>query len=56
MATTWGGSLAVRYLDAAVADAWIDSRLVANHGNLYGTLDPRLDLASVAQRAVMATG
>ncbi len=54
MATTWGGSLAVRYLDAAVADAWIDSRVVANHGNLYGTLDPRLDLASIARRAVMA--
>lgn len=52
MATVWGGSLAVRHLDSTVADAWINSRVNANHGNLYGTLDPRLDLAGIARRAV----
>ncbi len=27
---------------------------LANHGNLYGTLDPRLALAPIARRAVVA--
>ena len=53
LAVTWGAALAVRHGDAAVADAWVDSRVAGNHGGLYGTLDPRLDLAALAQRAVI---
>mgnify|MGYP007023416085 CR=1 FL=1 len=54
LAVTWGGSLAVRHGDAAVADAWIDSRIRHNYGHLYGTLSPRHDLAAIANRAVIA--
>ena len=54
LAVTWGGSLAVRHGDAAVADAWVDSRIRHNYGHLYGTLSPRHDLAAIANRAVIA--
>lgn len=54
LAVTWGGSLAVRHGDAAVADAWVDSRIRHNYGHLYGTLSPRHDLAAIANRAVVA--
>ena len=54
LAVIWGGSLAVRHGDAAVADAWIDSRIRHNYGHLYGTLSPRHDLAAIAKRAVIA--
>ena len=54
LAVTWGGSLAVRYGDPAVADAWVDSRINHNYGHLYGTLSPRHDLAAIARRAVVA--
>ena len=52
MATTWGASLVVRHGDPAVADAWLSSRVGGNHGSLYGTLDPGLDIGHLARRAV----
>jgi putative acyl-CoA dehydrogenase len=55
MALAWGGSLVVRHGDAAVADAFVASRLGGDHGGLYGTLAPGLlPLARLAARAVPA--
>jgi putative acyl-CoA dehydrogenase len=51
MAVTWSASLLVRHGEAAVADAYVASRIVEPHGLLYGTLDARLDIATVAARA-----
>jgi putative acyl-CoA dehydrogenase len=51
MAVIWGASLAVRFGDHDVADAWLDARVQQNHGGLYGTLDPKLPLARLAARA-----
>ena len=52
MALTWAGSLLVRHGDPAVADAWIASRLDGDHGGLFGTLSPGLDLPGLAARAM----
>jgi putative acyl-CoA dehydrogenase len=52
MAVTWGAALAVRHGDHDVADAYVSSRLGRDHGDLYGTLDPRLPLARLARRSV----
>lgn len=54
MAVVWGGALAVRHADHAVADAWISARVERRHGGLYGTLDPGLPLARLARRSVPA--
>jgi putative acyl-CoA dehydrogenase len=51
MAVIWGASLAVRFGDPDVADAWLDARVQRNHGGLYGTLDPKLPLDRLAARA-----
>jgi putative acyl-CoA dehydrogenase len=51
MATTWAASLLVRHGDPAVADPHRASRIAGDHGGLYGTLPPSLDLAGVAARA-----
>jgi putative acyl-CoA dehydrogenase len=56
MAVTWAASLAVRHGDPAVADAAIRARVEGDHGELYGTLSPGLDLAGVARRAVPTPG
>ena len=52
MAVLWGAALAVRHGDHDVADAYVSSRLGRDHGDLYGTLDPRLPLARLARRSV----
>ena len=54
MATTWGATLAVRHGDERVARAYIASRIERDHGALFGTLGPGLDLAALARRAVPA--
>ena len=55
MATTWGATLAVRHGDERLAAAYIASRIERDHGALFGTLGPGLDLAALARRAVPAT-
>jgi putative acyl-CoA dehydrogenase len=44
------GALLVRHAPAAVADAFCASRLGGDWGNVYGTLPPSLDFASIIER------
>lgn len=54
MAVVWAASLAVRYADPAVADAFVATRVAGDHGHLYGTMPTGLPLAAIARRAVPA--
>ncbi|HST41661.1 MAG TPA: acyl-CoA dehydrogenase family protein, partial [Conexibacter sp.] len=50
MALALQGSLVVRHAPPAVAEAFIASRLAGDHGNVFGTLPPRVDFASIVER------
>jgi putative acyl-CoA dehydrogenase len=52
LAVTWAASLLGSHAPAEVSEAYLDSRLSANHGSLLGTLDSRLAIRAVADRAV----
>lgn len=52
LARGWAGSLLASYTPAEVADAYRSSRLVGDHGSLYGTLNAGLPLRRIADRAV----
>ncbi len=51
MAILWAATLLARHGEPAVADAWIASRVEGDHGRSYGTLSPRLPLATISARA-----
>jgi putative acyl-CoA dehydrogenase len=50
------GALLVRHAPAAVADAFCASRLGGDWGNVYGTLPPSLDFASIIERVTPKVG
>jgi putative acyl-CoA dehydrogenase len=50
MALALQGALLVRHAPAAVADAFCASRLGGDHGRVYGTLPPGLDLDALVRR------
>ena len=50
------GALLVRHAPAAVADAFCASRLGGDWGNVYGTLPPSLDFASIIDRVTPKVG
>ncbi|GAB4058812.1 acyl-CoA dehydrogenase family protein [Catellatospora paridis] len=50
MALVLQGSLLVRHVPAAVADAFCASRLAGDRGLAFGTLPPGLDLAAILDR------
>lgn len=50
------GSLLVRHAPAAVADAFVASRLEGDWGFAFGTLPRGLDLAAIVERAAPVTG
>lgn len=50
MALALQGSLVVRHAPPAVAEAFLASRLAGDHGNVFGTLPPRVDFASIVER------
>ena len=52
MAQCWAASLLVQHADPALADAYIQSRLVGNWGSELGTLNPTANLSHIAARAV----
>ncbi len=52
LALAWGGALVVAHGDAAVADAFVRSRLDGDGGALFGTLPPQVDVSAIARRAV----
>jgi putative acyl-CoA dehydrogenase len=49
------GSLLVRYVPPAVADAFCASRLAGDHGLEYGTLPASTDFASIVERHTPAS-
>jgi putative acyl-CoA dehydrogenase len=51
LATVWSASLLVRYAEAAVADAFIASRLGETWTGAFGTLDRSIDPAPIARMA-----
>ncbi|MCL4112047.1 UNVERIFIED_CONTAM: hypothetical protein GTU68_001615 [Idotea baltica] len=55
LALTWQAALLVQHGDAAVANAFVGSRLGGDWGRQFGTLPASSDLATVARRAVPAT-
>jgi putative acyl-CoA dehydrogenase len=50
MALALQGALLVRHAPPAVADAFCASRLAGDHGRVYGTLPPGVDLAALVER------
>jgi len=55
LALTWQAALLVQHGDAAVANAFVGSRLGGDWGRQFGTLPASSDLATIARRAVPAT-
>ena len=51
MALLLQGALLLRHGDAAVADAFVRSRLAGDWGNAYGTLPAGVDTAAILERA-----
>ena len=51
MALALEGALLVRHGDAAVAEAFLASRLTGDHGLAFGTLPPGIDVARIIERA-----
>jgi putative acyl-CoA dehydrogenase len=51
LALAWQGSLLVRNAPAAVADAFVASRLAGDAGLAYGTLPAGADVAAIVERA-----
>jgi putative acyl-CoA dehydrogenase len=51
MALALQGSLLVRVAPAAVAEAFVGSRLAGDHGNAFGTLPRGVDCAAIVERA-----
>ena len=54
MALVLPGSLAVRFADPAVADAFCATRLAGDWGHAFGTLPAGLDLAGIIERHQIA--
>ena len=54
MALVLGGSLAVRYADPAVADAFCASRLGGDWGRTFGTLPAGTDFQRIIDRHAVA--
>jgi putative acyl-CoA dehydrogenase len=54
LAVAWAAGLLARGGDAAVADAFIASRIGGQWGSLFGTLAPNRSLEHIARRAVPA--
>lgn len=52
LAVTWAASLLGSHTPAEVSEAYLDSRLRTNHGSLLGTLDSRLAIRLIADRAI----
>lgn len=52
MAQCWAASLLVQHGEAALADAYVQSRLGGDWGSEFGTLNPTAQLARIAARAV----
>ena len=52
MAQCWAASLLVQHGDPALADAYVQSRLVGDWGSEFGTLNPTAALPHIAARAV----
>lgn len=50
LAVCWGASLCVRH-EPAIADAYVRSRIEGDWGTEFGTLDSRLNIKELAQRA-----
>ena len=55
LATVWGAVLLARRGDAAVATAYLRSRLDGDWGSELGTLPPDCDLAGISARAIPVT-
>jgi putative acyl-CoA dehydrogenase len=55
MALTLQGALLVRHGDAAVADAFVASRLAGDWGHAFGTLPAGIDTAAIVGRATPAS-
>ncbi len=52
MAQCWAASLLVQHGDPALADTYVQSRLVGDWGSELGTLNPTANLSHIAARAV----
>jgi putative acyl-CoA dehydrogenase len=56
LAVVWAGGLLARFAPAAIADAWIATRVAGDGGLALGTLPPRVDFPALLRRAGATLG